>query len=212
MRNIDVEAERQFENGKVEGSISRAAQDKFYEATRLDESNFQDFFCKKLDSKNVLEIGCTYGRDAKIYSTFCKTYVGIDLSDKGIEAAKNLGIKNCSFVCGDAHALPFSESRFDVVIVSSLLHHLDIPLALKEIRRVLKQDGILIFREPLGINPIFKLYRYITPNARTDDEMPFRYADIALIRDMFKVQHEHFLGFLCWLVQSLNQKLWAGPF
>ena len=46
MRNIDVEAERQFENGKVEGSISRAAQDKFYEATRLDESNFQDFFVK----------------------------------------------------------------------------------------------------------------------------------------------------------------------
>ena len=195
MRKINVSAERHFENSKVDGSISRAAQDKYYEATKREQLIFQDFFCNLLNSKSMLEIGCSYGRDAKIYSQFCDTYVGIDLSDKGIEAAKKLALNNCSFVCGDAHALPFQRSKFDAVVVSSLLHHLDLPIALEEISRVLKPGGALIFREPLGINPILNLYRYMTPSARTDDEMPFQYEDVVRMRNMFEVQHEHFFGF-----------------
>ena len=49
--------------------------------------------------------------------------------------------------------------EFDFVIVNGLLHHLDLLTTLKEIHRV---QMILIFREPLGTNPLFQIYRKFT--------------------------------------------------
>ncbi len=45
----------------------------------------------------------------------------------------------------DAQALPFADQMFDVVLANHMLYHVpDVPLALSEIRRVLKPDGCLI--------------------------------------------------------------------
>ena len=76
-------------------------------------------------------------------------------------------------LCVDAHNIPIEDTSFDCVIVNSLLHHLDLKKALKEIHRVTKKDGYLIFKEPLGTNIFFQIYRKLTPNARTPDEKPF---------------------------------------
>lgn len=48
-----------------------------------------------------------------------------------------------SLTCGDAMALPFDEDSFDVIITGLASHHIDIPLMLKEIKRVLKRGGTL---------------------------------------------------------------------
>lgn len=144
----------------------------------------------------MLEIGCSAGKLATLYTQKTKKYYGCDISDEGIRVAKELGLENAEFVCCDAHKLPYNDNYFDYVIVNSLLHHLDLDIALSEIRRVLVPNGKLLFREPLGINPFFQIYRALTPGARTPDERPFNFSDLRTFRKYFHTDDIEFYGFL----------------
>jgi len=73
----------------------------------------------------------------------------------------------------DAHELEYQDETFDIAIGVGILHHLDAVTALKELRRVLKPGGRVLLHEPLAGNPLLKLFRLLTPNARTKDESPF---------------------------------------
>jgi phosphatidylethanolamine/phosphatidyl-N-methylethanolamine N-methyltransferase len=61
------------------------------------------------------------------------------------EKAAMLGISNVRFSVCDALCMPYKKSSFDTVIIANTLHILPEPeKALREIKRVLKPDGILI--------------------------------------------------------------------
>ena len=81
------------------------------------------------------------------------------------------------------------------MIVYSLLHHMDLETTFIEIKRVLKDDGLLLFWEPLGTNPFFQLYRKLTPKARTDDERPFTIRDLKLMQSHFFLEDVNWYGF-----------------
>lgn len=185
MRKIDLEAERKFENLKTNDSMVRHSQSKFYWATQLDTESHNEKTFHKIAGKVILEIGCSTGRDAELYCNHCAEYMGIDISDAAIEVARSKELKNATFECVDGHSLPLKESSVDCVVVNSLLHHLDLVSSLAEINRVLRHGGCLIFREPLGTNPAFQFYRLLTPGARTIDERPFTFSDLALMRRYF---------------------------
>lgn len=109
----------------------------------------------------------------------------INISDrelqKGIERAKHTRIKP-RFMIMDAHRLEFPDAHFDLVCGSGILHHLDLSLAVPEIVRVLRPDGIFLFSEPLDNNPVGHLVRRLTPQARTPDEEPFRARQLDFLR------------------------------
>jgi hypothetical protein len=46
--------------------------------------------------------------------------------------------------------------------------------------------------EPLDTNLFIKLYRKMTPKARTDDEQPLRKRDIKLIKSLFPMAEIHY--------------------
>lgn len=194
VRKINIENERQFENRKVlEGDV-RAAQSKFYWATMLKMDQFNSTVAKLISGKQILEIGCSSGGTAQEYCKSCEHLTGVDVSDEGIKAAKALNLDNAIFEVCDAHHLPFKDGQYDVVIVSSLLHHLDLEVALTEIRRVLKVGGLLLAREPLGTNPVFNFYRLLTPDVRTEDERPFTHGDLKLMNEKFLPTNVVFFG------------------
>jgi SAM-dependent methyltransferase len=195
MRNIDLETERDFENRKAKGEPVRKAQSKFYWATALPVIQHNASTCRRISGKTVLEIGCASGRDAIDYAKHASQYHGVDISDIAINNCQNLQVHNASFYCIDGHKLPVSDKSIDFVIVNSLLHHLDLPTVLQEISRILKPTGGLIFREPLGTNPIFNMYRLFTPNARTIDERPFTFADLKIIQSHFVFDDIQYFGF-----------------
>ncbi len=196
MRKIDLDEERLFENKKQLDKNTRKSQSKFYWAVEIPSKKHDSMTYEKITDKKVLEIGCSNGLAAKKYSKYFRTYLGIDISDKAINKAKSLKLKNTRFICSDAHLLPIENNYFDCVIVNSLLHHLDLKKSLKEINRVLKKDGYLIFREPLGTNPFFQIYRKLTPSARTPYEKPLNFNDIKIMKSYFKLVNIQYFGFL----------------
>lgn len=106
---------------------------------------------------------------------------------KGVEASiKKIGLEHLiDFQIMDAHSLKFPDATFDLVFGGSILHHLNIETAIKEIYRVLKPGGIIIFEEPLIHNPVGKIVRLLTPQARTLDERPLGVKELRVIDQYF---------------------------
>lgn len=105
------------------------------------------FSIKKNDK--VLDLGCGDGLNIEIFKELgIKNVVGVDISEKLIKQAKQKN-PNTEFYVGSADNLPFKNNSFDVVFVDSVFHHIiDYDLTVKEIKRVLKKNGLLCFIEP----------------------------------------------------------------
>lgn len=117
-----------------------------------------------------------------------KTLDCINISEnelqKGSDAAVGSRVKP-NFSLMDANNLEFPDESFDMVFGSSILHHLDFTRALDEVRRVLKPNGRILFTEPLDNNPIGKIVRALTPQARTEDERPLRTREFEELQNRF---------------------------
>lgn len=99
--------------------------------------------------------------------------------------SENLDYK---FLVMDAHKLEFEDNSMDLVYGQAIVHHLDIEIFMREIHRVLKPDGKMLFVEPLGYNPVAGLVRLLTPQARTDDEKPLAYGEFRIMRKYFEIE------------------------
>jgi ubiquinone/menaquinone biosynthesis C-methylase UbiE len=137
---------------------------------------------------DVLDYGCGRGEMALKYLDAGARYVhGIDISQKYVKDASDRCIiagkpkEKFTFHVMDAHALMFPNASFDWVIGRGILHHLDLPVAMAEIKRVLRPEGHAVFLEPLADNPLLRFFRFLTPQARTPDERPLTQNDLDLI-------------------------------
>ncbi len=99
----------------------------------------------------ILEIGTSSGLIARAVADKVKTVYAVDISEAMIKKAKSLTTQsNIDYSVQSSDALAFADNSFDVVIIASVLHIVDNPEAcLLEIKRVLKDDGILIAPTPL---------------------------------------------------------------
>ncbi len=147
------------------------------------EEYFESIIAQETPHSVVLDYGCFYGDLYKTLSKYNpKKVVGIDISERAIEVAREKYGKFADYYVMDAHKLEFENSTFDFIVGRAILHHLDWNTAIMEIHRVLKVGGVAIFIEPLGDNPFAKIFRFLTPKARTKDESPvsrkqIKYAD-----------------------------------
>lgn len=97
-------------------------------------------------SKTVLELATGTGLIAKHIVSAAKHIEATDASAEMIaEARRDNRSAKLYFSVQDMFCLPYAPHSFDVVIVSNALHIVAHPeKALAEIRRVLKDDGVLI--------------------------------------------------------------------
>lgn len=96
--------------------------------------------------KTVLELATGTGLIAKHIVRYADHIEATDASQEIIEQAKQ-GVKSAKlyFSVQDMFHLPYADQSFDVVIVVNALHIVPEPeKALSEIRRVLKDDGVLV--------------------------------------------------------------------
>src|SRR5260370_42291772 len=95
----------------------------------------------------------------------------------------------CDFRIMDAHNLEFADESLDVGLGLAILHHLEFPRALREVHRVLRKGGRPLLLEPLRHNPVARLIRWLTPHARTADEMPLGRPELRLAERNFEMQN-----------------------
>ena len=107
----------------------------------------------------VLEIGCGSGRYAlQIAATIGCTIVGVDINEAGIRnanslaCARNLSNRVSFQQCDVGKALPFPDTDFDAIFANDVLCHIPgRPALLREIFRILKPRGRLLFSDALII-------------------------------------------------------------
>jgi ubiquinone/menaquinone biosynthesis C-methylase UbiE len=115
-------------------------------------------------SSSVLELGAGGGGlIALVHETFHPArLVGTDYDPEELDASRNLlaarwGSLPASVELQEADALelPFSDASFDVVFAMMMLHHVEDrptayahrPMALREVRRVLRPGGLFVYSE-----------------------------------------------------------------
>jgi ubiquinone/menaquinone biosynthesis C-methylase UbiE len=195
MRKINIYKEREYENLKVTNPEVRSAQDKYYKGIEEQFVKLEEKTKEFIKNKTVLEIGCSSGKLAERLAPSAKKYYGIDVSDLAIKQATEKKLRNCFFSVQDAHKILFSDNSFDVVIASGVLHHLNLSIVCDEICRLLRPNGILFAKEPLGTNPFINLYRKLTPYARTEDERPLTKSDLIYLSIKFQLIQSQYIGF-----------------
>jgi SAM-dependent methyltransferase len=190
--------EKEFHN-KLQSKSSGRFENIFYKAIYNSNEDFFNFL--KLNSINseILDYGCGVGNSIKkVIDYNPKKITGIDISEVSIEKAKKITSSNSliNLFVDNCEKTKFKNNSFDIVYGTGILHHLNIESCLKEIDRILKPKGKLLFIEPLGTNPLINLYRKLTPKSRSVDEHPLLDEDFNLIQEKFDNVKIKFYGFL----------------
>lgn len=101
--------------------------------------------------KSVLDIASGEGYGSALLAKVADSVLGVDISSDSIQYAKEQygNHKNLNFLVGSCDHIPLAEKSVDVVVsFETIEHHDKHEEMMLEIKRVLKQDGILIISSP----------------------------------------------------------------
>ncbi|MFH1671765.1 MAG: methyltransferase domain-containing protein [Candidatus Portnoybacteria bacterium] len=133
-----------------------------------DLSSFKLFYELLKDNcqgKLVLDYGCGNGvHSAYPLRVGAKRVVGIDLSEKSLEIARNRAKKEgfgdkTDFLKMDCEKMDFPNDYFDLIMDGGTFSSLDLKRVYPELVRVLKPEGILVGIETFGHNPLSNFKR-----------------------------------------------------
>lgn len=171
-------------------SDERRKSHRFYAITGRSAAAYRAAVARVPRGARLLEIGCGDKAEAWDQDERGLDVTAIDISGVAVAQARDRAIGEgrwrLDFVEMNAEALEFPDSSFDAVIGAGILHHLDLSAAVPEVARVLRPDGVGVFLEPLGLNPVLNLYRRVTPGERTPDEHPLVRADLRHLERWFE--------------------------
>lgn len=92
----------------------------------------------------ILDLGCGAGEAAVYFAQHGAHVSACDISPRFVEIARQLaerhGVTLRLDVC-PAERLPYEDGAFDVIYANGVLHHVEIPAAMPEIRRVMAEGG-----------------------------------------------------------------------
>jgi 2-polyprenyl-3-methyl-5-hydroxy-6-metoxy-1,4-benzoquinol methylase len=147
--------------------------------------------------KRVLDIGCGGGWISRLLAAKGARVTACDVSIEGCRLTRGKflieGSANSHVSVQDAHYIAMADNQFDAVVSTGVLHHLNIPVVAREIHRVLKPSGRLIFAEPLRYGVIMwklrKAWLWVhgqQEDSRTDHEESLGDAELAVLYDVFR--------------------------
>lgn len=93
----------------------------------------------------ILDVGCGTGKNIEAFSELGQCY-GIDSSSEAIKFCKKRGIKTA--ILGSIEKIPFPKKTFNITTALDVLEHVDDEKSLKEIHRILKNQGIVVITVP----------------------------------------------------------------
>ena len=120
-------------------------------------SHYYKFLLRRIGKRrsNSLEIGCGSGEFCKLLALQSERVIGIDLSPKMIEKAReNASNSSISFINRDITECNYAKGSFDCIVSIATMHHLPYKAVLEKARKWLRSDGIIL---------ILDLYKSDTP-------------------------------------------------
>ena len=98
--------------------------------------------------KYIVDIGCSSGTLTRVLSLKAPT-VGLDVDKTTLVWLKKYS-RNIELICADICHLPFRNDSVDIAVLSSVLEHAeDLEEAARQMRFVLKKDGMLVAGYPI---------------------------------------------------------------
>ena len=190
--------EKEFHN-KLQSKSKSRFENIFYKALYNMYEDFSVYASEKAKNKIVLDYGCGVGNaTTKIAALNPSKLFGIDISEvsinKAIKSAKSSNLL-IEYSVDNCEKTKFKTETFDLVFGSGILHHLNLKKSVSEINRILKNNGEMVFLEPLGTNPLINFYRKLTPKSRSVDEHPFLKKDFDFINSLFNQVTVKYYGF-----------------
>ena len=197
MTNSRQQREALFFNRHFADNARAFRANKFYTVATAAGRHFYALIDENCIGQRILEYGCGKGDHALALALRGAFINGIDVSVEGVRQAaaqaRAEGLEDyLTFEVMNAEVLDFPDDYFDIVFGNSILHHLNLDNACRELSRVLKPEGRAFFREPLGYNPLINLYRKLTPKIRTEDEHPLLVRDLETLAGYFHEVNIHY--------------------
>lgn len=128
----------------------------------------------KPSGKDVVDIGCGGGALVRALSGRGARMIGVEISEgqlgPAVSADDGTGAR---YLIGTAQRLPLEDASVDAAVFMRSLHHVpaaELIDALREARRVLREDGLVYVAEPLAEGDFFALTRLV------EDEVDVRAA------------------------------------
>jgi ubiquinone/menaquinone biosynthesis C-methylase UbiE len=143
----------------------------YYYRRYLEFLSYYELFPEKKVGR-VLELGCGIGYQSAFLAAIAGEVIATDLPEENSEAHapgmkvaedlhKSLNISNVKLIPCSAEALPFPDSSFDMVYSSHVLEHIpDQEKALKEIFRVLKNNGLHFCVVPTRAEKVYAFFNF----------------------------------------------------
>ncbi|MBX7045575.1 MAG: class I SAM-dependent methyltransferase [Ignavibacteria bacterium] len=109
----------------------------------------------KANTGLILDVGCSFGYLSNKFSVVSKNVIGLDVSLHALmKANEKYKKENITFISASADSIPLKENLADVVILCDGLNGMDLTgtvrdNAVKESKRVLKDNGFTIFTDYL---------------------------------------------------------------
>src|SRR5437867_3242858 len=161
------------------------------------------FAAQYCDGMDVLEVACGTGQGLGYMAKKAKLVVGGDYTENLLRVAQRYYSGRVPLLRLDAHALPFRDSSFDVVLLYEAIYYLANPEHfLDECRRVLREKGMLLLctvnKEWSDFNPSPFSTRYFS--ARELSELLRKHGFRVELQGAFPVKkdsaNDHVVSFL----------------
>ena len=173
---------------------------KYYKTTELSTTYITNWILSNCKDKVCLDFACGDGiYTFKMLESGARFVLGLDISDVSINNSNNeLKRKDRSedaiFFQADCENTLLPDDSIEILICSGMLHHLDLNKAFPEMLRILKPEGKVLAIEALDYNPAIKLYRFLTPDMRTEWEKAhiLSLKDLELAKKFFKIGEINF--------------------
>lgn len=129
---------------------------------------------KEYNPASLLDLGSGEGYYTNYFENNINTeIVGIDIAKEAVKIASKKN-KNVTYIVGSVQDIPLYNGSIDLIINNFT------PLDLKEIKRVLNNNGILITTK-VGKNHLLELKQSIYDEIYLNDNMPIEDTDLKLI-------------------------------
>ena len=227
-----IESEKQYHEShykkadiplRVAFDLSTTSQRRPHNLTWAYYETILDHFHRDIAGKRILVVGCGEGLTALNLAKKGALVDAFDLSEEAIAICRRRAefnnVEGVNFFVSPCEELQLEGNRYDAVVGEMILHHVDIPTAMRQFHRLLKEGGLGVFME-WKVYPVFdhirsnSVFRRLFPPGgvqkyATEYERKLSKGDFGVIQEFFPNMRLDYRYCMCGKIEYFSPYLRA---